>query len=103
MIGTPNPAEASKFTNDLLQIFTRLREEDGIDEECMLWWKQNGVTKKKNSTRKSMSKRATSEVPELPPLFGSVPELPPSLESAGLGKEDDDNKERLANGDGYAV
>ena len=37
---------------------------------------------------KYMSRKARSEVPELPPIFGVGAELPPSLGSAGMGSED---------------
>ena len=43
---------------------------------------------KKSGGGKYMSRKARSEVPELPPIFGVGAELPPSLGSAGMGSED---------------
>ena len=73
-------AGATKFMNDLIEIFTNLRMQDGIDEQCTLWWKSNRVAnksaKKGKRTRKYQSKRASNPMPTLPALFAPIPELP---------------------------
>ena len=79
---------------DLLEIFTLFRNQEAVEEECTSWWRRNGASNKKSGGNKKsrggkyMSRKARSEVPELPPIFGAVAELPPSLGSAGMGSED---------------
>ena len=68
--------------NNLIDIFTHIRKQDGIDEQCTLWWKSNRVATKsakkgKRTCKSQSSKRASNLVPALPALFGLVPELPP--------------------------
>ena len=65
--------EASKFMEDMRQMFTHLREQDVIGDECETWWKANYAAPKKKmrGRSKSKSKRATSAIPEMPPLFSA--------------------------------
>ena len=89
--------------DDVLQIFTHLRKQDVIDDECETWWKANYAAPKKKMKRgsKSKSKRATSAIPEMPPLFSAgndqdnLDQVMPPLPGAGYGGDKRDGEGKV--------